>query len=500
MKTTPQKQPLDVLVIGAGFSGICAGIKLLEQGIRNFRIYEKSQGIGGTWFDNTYPGAACDVPSHFYCYSFEPNPNWSRIYSPQAEIQAYIEHCADKYEIRPYIENGAKVTEMRLDEERAIWVVSFANGDSVETRHIINGYGGLHKPSVPNFEGKDSFTGPTIHTAQWDHSVDFNNKRVAIIGSAASAIQIIPELAKISDKLTIFQRTPNYIAPRGDREYTDAEKQRFARWPWLQSLYRWFLFKRMDLFFYPITKKGSKTGRVGREKIMQYMRASVKNSDLHALLEPQYEMGCKRILLSDDLYRSLNRDNVEVESNGIEKIEPRGIRCKNGSLHEADIVVFATGFDIDGHMRSIDVYGSNGQSLANTWVEGPEGYCGSCVAGFPNYWMVTGPNTGVGTTSVVFMIEQSVEFITRMIKTAGINNLVAVKQSAQDEFNKGIYAALDESVWATGCDSYYITETGKITTLYPHNAAAFRKQMHQAGLKDFDVVTPKTGAGNAQAA
>ncbi len=500
MSPNPQTQTLDVLVIGAGFSGICAGIRLLERGISNFRIYEKSQGIGGTWYDNSYPGAACDVPSHFYCYSFEPNPDWSRVYSPQAEIQRYIEHCADKYGVRPHIENGAKVTEMRLDEARGIWQVSFASGEIVEARHIINGYGGLHKPSVPDFAGKASFSGQTMHTAEWDHAVDFKNKRVAIIGSAASAIQIIPELTKIVEKLTIFQRTPNYIAPRGDREYTDAEKQRFARWPLLQRLYRWFLYKRMDLILYPITRKGSKAGKIGRQKVMQHMRDSVKDSELHELLQPNYEMGCKRILLSDDLYRSLNRDNAVLEPNAIDRIEPAGVRCKDGTLHEVDIIVFATGFDIDGHMRSIDVYGSNGQSLVDAWVEGPQGYCGSCVAGFPNYWMATGPNTGVGTTSVVYMIEQSIQFITRMIEAAGSTNMLSVKQSVQDEFNKDIQAALDNSVWASGCDSYYITETGKITTLYPHNATAFRTQLRNASLQDFDVVVPTERAKHAQVA
>jgi cation diffusion facilitator CzcD-associated flavoprotein CzcO len=498
MMPSSQKQPLDVLIVGAGFSGICAAIKLLEKGISRFRIYEKSAGIGGTWYDNTYPGAACDVPSHFYCYSFEPNPEWTRIYSPQAEIQAYIEHCADKYSVRPHIENGAKVTAMRLNDVTGLWEVSFESGDVVEAHHIINGYGGLHKPSVPDFEGKDSFNGPTMHTAEWDHSVDFENKRVAIIGSAASAIQIIPELAKVVDKLTVFQRTPNYIAPRGDRDYTEAEKKRFARWPLLQRLYRWFLYKRMDLILYPITKKGSKAGKVGRQKVMQYMRASVKDSTLHDILEPHYEMGCKRILLSDDLYRTLNRDNVLVESSGIDKIELAGVRSKDGVLHEADIIVFATGFDIDGHiLRSIEINGSGGISLADAWAEGPEAFCGSSIVGFPNYWMVTGPNTGVGTTSVVYMIEQSIEFIIRMITSTGIRNLVSVKRASQDEYNKGIYAALDNSVWASGCDSYYITETGKITTLYPHNAAAFKKQLRGAGLQDFDVAAPGQGARSA---
>jgi cation diffusion facilitator CzcD-associated flavoprotein CzcO len=196
----------------------------------------------------------------------------------------------------------------------------------------------------------------------------------------------------------------------------------------------------------------------------------------------------------------LNRDNAVLEPNVIDRIEPAGVRCKDGTLHEVDIIVFATGFDIDGHMRSIDVYGSNGQSLVDAWVEGPQGYCGSCVAGFPNYWMATGPNTGVGTTSVVYMIEQSIEFITRMIEAAGSTNMLSVKQTVQDEFNKDIQAALDNSVWASGCDSYYITETGKITTLYPHNATAFRKQLRNASLQDFDVVVPTERAGHAQVA
>ncbi len=500
MSKSADTQPLDVLIIGAGFSGVCAAIKLLEKGITSFRIYEKSDGIGGTWYDNTYPGAACDVPSHFYCYSFEPNPRWSRVYSPQAEIQAYIEHCVNKYQIRPYIENGAKVSEMRLDESRGRWRITFADGAVVHARHIINGFGGLHKPSIPTFDGIENFAGASMHTAEWNHDVDFDNKHVAIVGSAASAIQIIPELAKVAEKLTVFQRTPNYIAPREDRAYTDAEKKRFANWPMLQRLYRWFLYKRLDLLLYPITRSGSKAGKIGRQKVLQHMRESVDDKSLHSLLEPQYEMGCKRILLSDDLFAALNSSNVSLESNGIERIETNGIRSKDGELHRADVIVFATGFDIDGHMRSVDVIGCDAQSLQDAWADGPEAYCGACVSGFPNYWMVTGPNTGVGTTSVVYMIEQSIAFITRMIVASNMQAMLSVKQSSQDEYNSEIQAALDQSVWASGCDSYYITETGKITTLYPHNAAAFRKQLAVAGIEDFEVVTTPAEGDHARVA
>lgn len=398
--------PLEVLVIGTGFSGVCAGIKLLEHGVSNFSIYDKSQGIGGTWYDNTYPGAACDVPSHFYCYSFEPNPDWSRVYSPQAEIQRYVEGCVDKYGLRPHIVHGARVTKLRLDVQSRLWQVTFADGSCVRARHVINGAGGLHKPSIPDFPGRDSFAGVAMHTARWDHSVDLTNKRIAIIGSAASAIQVIPEVAKTADKITVFQRTPNYIARRGDRDYTDREKRRFARWPWFQRLYRWWIYKRMDVLLFPITKRNSGFGRLAGATVMRHMRASVDDESLHPHLEPDYAMGCKRILLSDDLWDAINRDNVTVQTDAIECIEPEGVRTKDGTLHAADIIVFATGYDIEGHFRSIDVIGQNGRSLHEEWAIDQEAYFGSCVSGFPNYWMVTGPNTGVATTSVVFMIEQ----------------------------------------------------------------------------------------------
>lgn len=486
MNDTTDSTILNVLVIGTGFSGVCAGIELLQRGVRNFRIYDKTDGIGGTWYDNTYPGAACDVPSHFYCYSFEPNPNWSRVYSPQSEIQQYIERCVDKYQLRSHIVHGAKVLEMRLDEVAGVWSVMFENGEIVRARHIINGYGGLHKPSIPDFNGKDSFTGVSMHTAEWNHDVDFTDKRVAIIGSAASAIQIIPELAKVASKLIIFQRTPNYIAPRGDREYTEKEKKRFARWPRLQRLYRWFIYKRMDLLLFPVTKRGSKAGRAGARKVKEHMRASVKDASLHKHLEPSYEMGCKRILLSDNLFHAINKDNVELVCNGISAIEPSGVRCGDGQLREADIIVYATGFDIDGHMRSIEVYGQGGRSLQEEWRDGPEAFCGSSIAGFPNYWMATGPNTGVGTTSVVYMIEEMMKHIMRLIETSEFKSLVNTKRSSQDSYNAKISAALENTVWASGCDSYYITENGKITTLYPYNASAFRHQLENVQLDDFE--------------
>jgi cation diffusion facilitator CzcD-associated flavoprotein CzcO len=478
---------LDVLIIGAGFSGVCTAIKLLEKGVTNFRIFEKSKGVGGTWWENSYPGAACDVPSHFYCYSFEPNPNWSRVYSPSAEIQGYLEHCVDKYGVRPYIQNEAKVTRLTLNRTTGLWDIEFADGKTISARHVVNAGGGLHRPSIPAFPGKDTFVGPAMHTACWDHSVDMAGKRIVVIGSAASAIQAIPELAKIAQNVTVFQRTPNFIVPRNDREYTDKEKARFAKWPWLTRLYRWFIFMRMELILFPITRENSRYGRRATKRIMRYMRETVEDESLHKVLEPDYVIGCKRILLSDDLYASLNRDNVDVVTSGIREIESNGVRSEDGRMHEADIIVYATGFDISAHMRSIDVVGVREETLASKWSDGQEAYNGSCIAGFPNYYMVTGPNTGVGTTSVVYMLEQSVAYILKLIEVAGNTHWLSVREEVLQAYNRDIHEQLSHTVWASGCMSWYLQPNGKNTTLYPGNARMFKRQLENLSMDDFEL-------------
>ena len=255
-----KKKPLDVLIIGMGFSGIGAAIKLLESDIDNIAIYEKSDGIGGTWHENRYPGAACDVPSHLYCYSFAPNPDWSHVYARQSEIKEYLENIVNDYELMPYVNFSVKVTDLILDEASGLWEVHFANNDIIQAHHIIHGGGGLHQPFIPDFNGLTKFDGEVMHTAQWRNEVELNDKNVVVIGSAASAIQVIPEIAKIAKRLNVFQRTPNYIIPRGDKKYTSPQQQRFAKYPWLLKLYRWFIFIRMELIAFPIVKKDSKIG------------------------------------------------------------------------------------------------------------------------------------------------------------------------------------------------------------------------------------------------
>jgi cation diffusion facilitator CzcD-associated flavoprotein CzcO len=486
--TDPKVKDTDVLVIGVGFSGVCAGIKLLEKGITNFRIYNKSSGIGGTWWNNTYPGAVCDVPSHLYCYSFEPNHNWSRIYPAQGEIKTYIEHCVTKYGLTAHIRHGEKIVKLMFDEITGLWNVIFEDGNIVKARHVINGSGGLHVPHIPNFPGHKIFEGAGMHTARWDHSVNMYGKRIAVIGSAASAIQVVPEMAKIGKEVFVFQRTPNYVAPRKDREYTTVEKIIFSKVPFLARLYRWFIFMRMELLLFPVTKKNSPRGNKVGNLIKQYMRATVNDKNIHASLEPDYKLGCKRILISDDYYKTLNRENVSLVTDEIQEIKQNGILTKTGQLFEVDAIIYATGFDIEKHLRSVEVIGPNKKSLLETWAVNQDAYQGACIAGFPNFYIVTGPNTGVATTSVVFMIEQQIHFIMQLIKRAGQEKLISVKEEAQDRYNDVIHSALKDTVWSSGCKSWYIREDGRITTLYPYNGRAFRKQSKKVNFNDFTVV------------
>lgn len=480
-------EPLHALIIGAGFAGICAAIGLLKRGVTNFTVVEKSAGIGGTWYENTYPGAACDVPSHLYCYSFEPNPNWSRVYSPQREIWRYLGDCADKYGVTPYIENNVCVKRLVLDEGAGVWQVELADGRRICARNIINGAGGLHKAMFPQIEGRGSFSGDAMHTAHWDHSVDLTGKRVAIIGSAASAIQAIPEIAKVASHLHVFQRTPNYIAPREDREFSEKEKRRFARWPRFARLHRWFIFMRMELLLFPVTRTKSKLGPFLAGRINTYMRSIITDKELQKSLTPDYRLGCKRILISDDYYPALARDNVSVVTQGIESIHATGLRTTDGQNIEVDVLVYATGFDIDGHMDAIEVIGRGGLSLNEHWREKPEAFNGVVVAGFPNFYMLTGPNTAVGTTSVVFMVEKLTDYVLQLMAIAGQDKLIGVKEVVQKRYNTQLTEAFSGTVWTSGCKSWYLREDGSVSTLYPFNARTFARQVKRASIEDFEL-------------
>lgn len=482
--------PLDVLVIGAGFAGIGAAIKLLEKGVTNFKVFDKADGIGGAWWHNRYPGAACDVPSHFYCYSFEPNPEWSRLHAPQAEIQAYIEHCAEKYGVMPHVEFGRKITCLSWNRNRSLWSAIFADGDTVEARFVINGMGALHEPKIPDFPGADKFAGETMHTACWNQDFDPAGKRIAVIGSAASAIQAVPELAKTADMVHLFQRTPNYIAPRNDFAYSDEQRAQFRRDPEAMRAERERIFNEGETRLWPLIIDQASRDKT-RELLKLYLGSQVRNRKYREALTPGFDVGCKRLLFSDDFLASLNEDNVELVTDAITGLTAEGILTEDGSERPVDAIVYATGFDIESHQRSIDIRGENGLSLSDAWKGGAQAYLSVLLPEFPNYFMTTGPNSGVATTSVVFMIEQALDWIIRCIDMAGRDGVVTVTPEAMAGYNRDIDGRLANTVWVTGgCKSWYHSAEGRVETLFPGNANDYRRQMSEIDPNHVRIVSP----------
>ncbi|MDP5335940.1 MAG: serine hydrolase, partial [Paracoccaceae bacterium] len=491
-KSIDEPEPLEVLVVGAGFSGVCAGIKLREAGITNFRIYDKTDGIGGTWWLNTYPGAACDIQSHFYSYSFEPNADWSRLYAPQPEIQSYIERCAEKYGISPHIHLNRKLVSVVYDDGAALWNSTFEDGEVVKSRFVINGSGGLHEPSYPDFKGSDTFKGVKMHTARWDHNFDPKGKRIGVIGSAASAIQAVPQLAKVAAHVGLYQRTANYIAPRLDFAYTPEQKAAYIDDPTLIKADRDDMYWDRENRLYPIVKNEA-IRRMAAEDIKAFMRSQVTKTEYHEALTPNYELGCKRILISDDFYPALNRENVDLITSPIREITETGVITEDGVAHDYDALVYATGFDLQGHQFSLDLRGEGGLALSDWWQNGAEAYRATMVPHFPNYFLVTGPNAGVGTTSIVHLIEQSVGWIIQAIQMAGDDLNIAVGTEATRAFNDAIQQELSQTVWASGCKSWYLTEDGRIETLFPGNAQAFEAQMAQVDPQEVDFYRLQDG-------
>ncbi|MCB9032771.1 MAG: NAD(P)/FAD-dependent oxidoreductase [Chitinophagales bacterium] len=467
----------DILIIGTGFGGICMGIKLKEANNNNFIMLERDPELGGTWYANTYPGAECDVHSHLYQYSFEPNPNWKKMFGTQEEILEYTNHCVDKYNLRPNVHLSAEVNHAQYNEEDGTWTLKTKQGKTYHANKVIIAGGGLSRIAFPDIKGINSFKGEKFHSAQWNHDYDYSNKRVAIIGSGASAIQIVPAIAKKVKSLSVFQRTPSWVIPKPDREISTVEKTLFKYLPITQQLYRNALFVRNELFA---------TGFVIDQRVMKlvqpqvekYIKKVVKDKSLQEKVTPNYTLGCKRILLSNDYYPALNRDNVEVVTEGIDAITSKGIKTKDGKQHEFDLIVFATGFKASEDVAPFPIIGKNGNNLKEIWDEkGAEAYLGVSIAGFPNAFMVIGPNTGLGHSSMILMIEHSVHYIIEALKTYNNKKVksIDVKQKVQDDYNAAIQKRLNKAVWSQGgCASWYKTKDGKNTTLWPGFTFEFR--------------------------
>jgi cation diffusion facilitator CzcD-associated flavoprotein CzcO len=463
-----------IVIIGSGFGGLCMAIQLKRAGIESFTILEKASGVGGTWRDNTYPGAACDSPSFLYCFSFEQKTDWSRKWAPQPEILAYIEHCARKYDLLRHIRFDTEVAAARFDAAANVWRLRTAAGETIEADVLVSGVGQLNRPSVPHLPGLDRFRGVAFHSARWNHDVPLAGRNVAVIGNAASAIQFVPEIAPRVKGLTIYQRSANWMLPKHDRPYRESEKRRFARHPLLTRLYRWWLWLTYEVRF-PAFRQNRFLSRALAGAASKSMQAQVADPALRRVLVPDYPVGGKRILISDDYYATLGRENVELVTAPIERVTEDGVATRDGRTRPADVVILATGFESTSFLVPMRIEGPDGRALEEVWKDGAEAYLGLSVAGFPNFFMLYGPNTNLGHNSIIFMLECQVHYVMECLRALTARDLAAIdlRSEVQRAYNAELTRMLDQSVWAKTGKSWYKRADGRITNNWSGTTIAY---------------------------
>ncbi|MBB4904313.1 flavin-containing monooxygenase [Actinophytocola algeriensis] len=482
------------VVIGTGFSGLGMAIQLKKDGREDFVVLEKAADVGGTWRDNTYPGCACDIQSHMYSFSFEQNPRWSRSFSPQPEIWRYLRDVTDRYGLRRHIRFGVEVTSARWDPDEHRWHIGTSSADGTgdyTAKFLVSGIGGLHIPNVPKLPGVERFRGKAFHSAQWDHDYDLTGKRVAVVGTGASAIQFVPRIQPDVERLTIFQRTPPWIMPKPDHAMPGWVKTLFRRVPGAQRLYRdviyWLLEARAIGF----------NGKPGLMKVASriakaHMHKAVKDPDLRRKLTPDYVMGCKRVLIANDYYPALTQDNVEVNTDGIREVTEHGIIDERGVAHEVDAIIYGTGFHVTDAFDYLDITGLGGRDLSKDWRDnGIQTHLGITVAGYPNLFFLLGPNTALGHNSVVFMIESQIRYVSQamaLVEQRGAQAL-DTRESAQARFQSDMQRKLVSGVWTQGgCKSWYLDSRGVNRTIWPGFTWRYWLRTRKLETQDFDVV------------
>ncbi|MFM0003347.1 NAD(P)/FAD-dependent oxidoreductase [Paraburkholderia dipogonis] len=490
----------DIAIIGSGFAGLGMAIRLRQAGVTDFIVAEKANSVGGTWRDNHYPGCACDVQSHVYSFSFAPNPRWTRMFARQPEIHAYLEDCTQRFGIQRHLRFGHELATAIYDETCHRWQLTFANGQQWSARVLISGMGGLSRAAVPNIPGLEKFKGKSFHSQQWDHGYSLEGKRVAVIGTGASAIQFVPQIAPRVAHLDLFQRTPPWIMPKADRAVTPLEQWLFKHLPFTQKIMRSALYCMLEsrAFGFAIHPSLMKTAQKAAER---HLRRQVRDPQLRATLTPNYTMGCKRVLISNDYFPALSRQNVSVTTTGIARIEEDAIVTTDGARHRADCLIFGTGFQVaDPFPRGV-VRGRGGVDIVDTWRDGTHAYLGTTLPGYPNFFMVVGPNTGLGHNSMVFMIESQVEYILRALNTMRAERADAIEVRPQVEraYNERIQQKLGRAIWSTGgCKSWYLDPaTGKNTALWPGFAYKFRQATSTFSMGDYLAYSPAPHAAGA---
>ncbi|WP_432087909.1 flavin-containing monooxygenase [Streptomyces sp. bgisy095] len=477
------RERADVLVIGTGFAGLGTAARLKRRGGHSFLVLERADDVGGTWRDNTYPGAACDVPSHLYSFSFRPNPDWSRLFARGPEIHSYLRDTAREEGLLPHIRFGAEVTDARWDPAGRQWVVTTPRG-VFTGRFLVTGTGHLSDRSLPDVPGLDGFDGPVFHSARWDHTTSLAGRRVAVVGSGASAVQIVPEVAGTAAEVVVLQRSAPYVVPRPDRPYTDTEKGVFRRDPDAVPAHR------AEIFWY--LEAGYAARRAAPHQLAEakaaaraHLERQVTDPVLRAALTPDYELGCKRVLISDTYYPALTRDHVRLEPSALARVEPGAVVAASGARHAVDVIVLCTGFETTEPPYAHLVHDGEGASLAEHWARGMEAYASTTVAGFPNLFLVNGPHTGLGHNSIVHVIEAQIDYLLGALewsRTHG-DHTVEVSAAAQQRYTEELARRGAGTVWnSEGCKSWYIDpRSGRPTLIWPDFADEFR---HRNGTFD----------------
>ncbi len=463
-------------MVGAGFGGVGAAVMLRRAGYDDVTVFERGERVGGVWNHNTYPGAACDVPSHLYEFSFEPNPRWSRRYAPQAEIQAYLEDVARRHGVLDRVRTGTEVKRASWDGERSVWVLETDAGPH-ETEVLITACGQLSVPKVPPIAGLESFGGPAFHTAEWRHDVELAGKRVAVVGTGCSAIQVVPAIQPIVEHVDVYQRSPGWTFPKMDYAYPELAKRLFERFPLLQRLDRASIFAFMEL---------GAAGMTGHRWLLWPFRAiarrrinrAIKDPELRRKVTPTDEIGCKRLMLTDEWYPTLTEPNVELVTDRIAEVTPAGIRLEDGSERPADVLVLGTGFKAHGFVAPMEVVGAGSRTLAEEWAEVPRAYLGLSVPGFPNMFLLYGPNTNGGTGSVIYTIEAGMGHVIAALDELDRADArrIELRRQTAEEFDRELRAALAGSVWHTGCTSWYVDENGNDPNQWPWLWSSYRRR------------------------
>lgn len=492
---------MQVLIIGSGFAGLCMAIHLRHADIESFAILEKGSDVGGTWRDNTYPGCACDIPSHLYSFSSECSPEWSRMYQTQPEIWDYIRRCVDKYDLRRFIRFESEVCEAVFDENESEWRVSTSRGETLTARVIASGMGGLSRPAYPRIPGLERFQGRAFHSAEWDHSYDLRGKCVGVIGTGASAVQFVPQIALEVARLHLFQRTPPWILPKMDRPIHEWDRALFRHLPGSMRLFRYFLYWRQELLALGFTVNPRYMKAV--EKLARHhISTSISDDDLRRKVTPDYTPGCKRLLISNDYYDyypALARPNVELVTEPIVEIREHGVVTADGNERPVDALIYGTGFRATDLLTPLRLIGRNGIDLNDAWRHGLEAYCGITVSEYPNLFLLVGPNTGLGHNSIIFVIEAQVKYVMKCLELMRERGAVAmeVRADVQARFNRELQEKMKRTVWASGCKSWYQDERGRNTTLWPGSSWQYWLRTRNVAPAEYKLFLPAHGRNDS---